>query len=168
MRRRRSWNIAVTPGTLSRCQGSMTVVAQSGSKPTMERTLRRVALTIGMAQDVVVKPVLLVPHAIRPHLVHGAGDPQEMVDELRRHIAVVGILGRQLNADLQHVLAEQCDPGRAVGLLQVAAGGQRRAAVEDADIVQPEEASLEEVLAEAVFAIHPPGEVQQQALRKTA
>ena len=146
----------------------MTVVAQRGSKPTMERTLRRVALSIGMPQDVVVKPVLLIPHAIGPHLVHGAGDPEEMVDKLRHHLTVVGILGRQLDADLQHVLAEHCDPGRAIGLLQVAARGQRRASVKNANIVQPKKASLEEVLAEAVFAIDPPGKVQRKLCKRRA
>jgi hypothetical protein len=44
---------------------------------------------------------------------------------------------RKLDADLEHVLAEQAHPGCAVGLLQTAAGGQRRAPVKNADIVQP-------------------------------
>ena len=63
-------------------------------------------------------------------------------------------------------------PARAVGLLDVAAGRQRRAAIEHADVVQAEEAALEDVLAFGVLAIHPPGEVQQQlvedALEKRA
>ena len=68
--------------------------------------------------------------------------------------------------ELQHVLAEEGHPGRAVRLLQVAAGGQRRAAVEDADVVEAEEAALEDVLAEAVLAVHPPGKVQQQLVER--
>ncbi len=56
----------------------------------------------------------------------------------------------------------QRHPGRAVGLLQIPAGGQRGAAVEHADVVQPQETTLEDVLAEAVLAVHPPGEVEQQ------
>ena len=47
-------------------------------------------------------------------------------------------------------------------LLQMAAGRQRRAAVEDADIVEPEKPSLEEVPAVAVLAIHPASEVRGQ------
>ena len=74
-------------------------------------------------------------------------------------------MGRQLHADLEHVLAEECDPRRAVSLLEVAAGGQRRAAVKDADVVQSKEAAFKEVLAKAIFAVHPPAEVQHQ-LRK--
>ena len=76
--------------------------------------------------------------------------------------AYVGSLERQLDRDLEHVLAEQRHPGGAVRLLEVAAGRQRRAAIEDADVVEPEESALEQVAAAAVLAIHPPGEVQQQ------
>src|ERR1700739_4684465 len=42
------------------------------------------------------------------------------------------------------------------------AARQRRAPVKDADVVQPQESSLKHVLSEAVFAVHPPGEVQHQ------
>src|SRR5262249_61066376 len=56
-------------------------------------------------------------------------------------------------------------PRRAVSLLEVAASGQRRAAVKHADIVQAQEATFKEILAKAIFAVHPPAEVQLQ-LRK--
>ena len=95
---------------------------------------------------------------------HRRGDPQEVLDELERHVRVVRIGHRQLDGDLEHVLAEQGHPGGAVGLLQVAAGRQRRAAVEDADVVQAQEAALEDVPPGAVLAVDPPGEVQQQLL----
>ena len=75
-------------------------------------------------------------------------------------------MGGELHCELQHVLAEKGHPGRAVSLLEVAAGGQRGAAVEDADVVEAEEASLEDVLAEAVLAVHPPGEVQQELVER--
>ena len=68
-----------------------------------------------------------------------------MLDELERHVRVLGVVHRELDGDLEHVLAEQRHPGRAVGLLQVAAGRQRRAAVEHADVVEAEEAALEHV-----------------------
>ena len=42
------------------------------------------------------------------------------------------------------------------------AAGQRLAAVEDADVVEAQEAALENVPALRVLAIHPPGEVEQQ------
>ena len=87
-----------------------------------------------------------------------------MLDELERHVLVVRIGHRQLDGDLEHVLAEQGHPGGAVGLLQIAAGRQRRAAVEHADVVEAQEAALEDVPPRAVLAVDPPGEVQQQLL----
>ncbi len=38
-------------------------------------------------------------------------------------------------------------------------------AVEDADVVQPEEAAAEDVAAVKVLAVDPPGEVQQELLK---
>ena len=46
------------------------------------------------------------------------------------------------------------------------AGRKRGAAIKDADVVEPEEAALEDVLAEAVLAIHPPGEVQDELVER--
>ena len=40
--------------------------------------------------------------------------------------------------------------------------GSGRAAIENADVVEAEEAALEHVVAFGVLAVHPPGEVQQQ------
>ena len=71
-------------------------------------------------------------------------------------------MGRELDRKLQQVLAEESHPRRAVRLLEVAAGGKRSAAIEDADVVQAEEAALEHVLAEAVLAVDPPREVQHE------
>ena len=47
------------------CLASTIVVAHSGSRPTIERTLRRVGAAVGQPQQIVVKAVLLVPHAVR-------------------------------------------------------------------------------------------------------
>ena len=52
---------------------------------------------------------------------------------------------RSSRAMLEHVLAEERHPGRAVRLLEVAAGRQRGAAVEHADVVEAEEPALEHV-----------------------
>jgi len=85
-----------------------------------------------------------------------------MLHELEDHVLVGGVVGGELYRELEHVLGEERHPRRAIRLLQVAPGGQRGAAVEDADVVEAEEAALEDVLAETVLAAHPPGEVQQQ------
>ena len=66
-----------------------------------------------------------------------------MFDELEDHVPVVGIGPRQLGGDFQHVLTEEGHPSGAVGLFEVAAGRQRRAAIEDADVVEAQEATLE-------------------------
>src|SRR5579863_2898956 len=89
-----------------------------------------------------------------------------MVNQFRCHVFEVGIVSCQLDADFKHVLAEQCHPSSAVSLLQVAPGGQWGAAVENADVVEPQKAPLEEVLAEAVFTVHPPTEVQHQLCKR--
>src|SRR5208337_4215640 len=39
--------------------------------------------SIREAQDVVVKPILFVPHATWPKPVHGVSDPEKMVAKLR-------------------------------------------------------------------------------------
>jgi hypothetical protein len=44
----------------------------------------------------------------------------------------------------------------------MASGGQRRAAVKNADIVEPEKPALEEASAEPVLAVHPPTEIRRQ------
>jgi len=90
-----------------------------------------------------------------------------VIDKLRRHIRIARITGRHFDGDLRHVLAKQRHPGSAIRLLQVAAAGQGRTPVEDADIVEPQESSLKHVFPEAVFAVHPPGEVQHQLLKRS-
>ena len=79
---------AIVLGISSRCQGSMTVVAHSGSNPTMDRTLSLVACSVGSAKDVVVEAVLLIPHSVLTGLVHRRGDPEEVFHELRGHLIV--------------------------------------------------------------------------------
>ena len=121
---------------------------------------------VRQAEHVVEEAVLVVPHLVvgLADLVHGAGDPEEMLDELQGQVLVAGVARPEDQGQLEHVLAEQGHPGRAVGLLEVAAGRQRGAAVEDPDVVEAEEPAFEQVLAVRVLAVEPPGEVQQQLL----
>ena len=137
-----------------------------GKEPHHGAHLEPLGTAVGEAEQVVVEAVLLVPHAIRSRPVHGRGDIGEVLGELDDHVLVGGVVGGEFHGEFQHVLAEEGHPGRAVRLLQVAAGGERGAAVEDADVVEAEEAPLEDVLAEAVLAVHPPGEVQQQLVER--
>jgi len=48
-----------------------------------------------------------------------------VVDEFCRHVIERRILSRNFNGNLEHVLAEERHPGRAIGLLEMPAGGKR-------------------------------------------
>src|SRR5690348_291942 len=85
-----------------------------------------------------------------------------MVAELDCHVFVKGVTPRNFDSDLEHNLAEERHPGSAVGLLEVTASRQRRAAVEHTNVIQPKKATLERPLAKAILAVHPPAEVQRQ------
>ena len=45
------------------------------------------------------------------------------------------------------------------------ARGQRRAAIEDSDVIEAEKAALENIHPFGVFAVDPPGEIQQQLVK---
>ena len=132
----------------------------------MERTLSLCGAAVGKAEQVVVEAILFVPHAVLTGLVHAGGDIVEMFRKLQDHLFVDGIMDGEFDCEFQHVLAEEGHPGGAVRLLQVAARGERGAAVEDADVVEAEKAPLEDILAEAVLAVYPPGEVQHQLVER--
>ena len=80
-------------------------------------------------------------------IVHRAGDPEKMFEELGRDIFVNRILAGQLERDSHHVQAKHSHPAGAVTLLEMAAVGQRRAPVEDADVIETEKAALENIFA---------------------
>src|SRR6185295_904450 len=117
----------------------------------------------GRAEFVVIKLVLFIP---QPHAVllrvDGGGDAQKVFEELGRDVFVGVIVERQLERDAQQVEAVHRHPTGAVRLVDEAAGGQRRAAVEHPDVVQTEETALKNVPALRVLAVDPPGEVEHQ------
>ena len=98
--------------------------------------------------------------------VHRVGDPHEVLEEVERVLLVLRVVVGQDEGHLDHVLAVEGHPGGAVGLLQGAAGGERRAAVEDADVVEAQEPACEDVAPLRVLAVHPPVEVKHQALER--
>ena len=120
---------------------------------------------VRQVEHVVVEAVLLVPE---PERVHRVGDVDEVLPELARHVLVGLVRAGELHRDAEHVQAVHRHPAGAVGLLDVPAGGQRRAPVEHADVVQPQEAALEHVAALGVLPVHPPGEVQHQLVEDPA
>ena len=90
---------------------------------------------------------------------------QKVLPELAGDIFIGGIFARQFQRDGHQVQTVHGHPAGAIGLLDKAAAGQRLAAVEDADIVQAQEAALEDVPAFGVLAVHPPGEIEQQLVK---
>src|SRR5215472_5412628 len=87
-----------------------------------------------------------------------------MFEKLQRQLFVSRVVPRQLDSDLEHGLGEQRHPRRTVGLIHLAAGWQRRAAVEHPDIIEPEKAALEDVTPARVLAVTPPSEVSEELL----
>ena len=144
-------------GSPSHSEWSSSTAAKIGSSPTIERARSGQRRAVGHAQAVVVEAVRLVPE-----LAHGERDRGEVLEELERHALVRVVAVGEPERHLEHVEAELAHPGGAVGLLEHAAAGEHRRAVEGADVVEPEEAALEDVVAERVLAVHPPGEVDQQ------
>src|SRR5262245_14275632 len=85
-----------------------------------------------------------------------------MLHKLRSYVLISGIIPCKLQGDLQHALAEKAHPRCAVGLLQRTTGRQRGATIKDANVVEPQKAALEQVVAFHVLTVYPPGEIQQQ------
>src|SRR5438552_5211419 len=87
-----------------------------------------------------------------------------MLEEFRGHVFVYWIGLREFQRHGKHCEAIKSHPGSTVRLLQKSTGRQRFRAVENADVIEPEKTAGEKIVAFGVFAVHPPGEVEQQLL----
>src|SRR4029077_15771134 len=96
-------------------------------------------------KQIVKEPVLAVPHRIvsGANPVHRIRNPNEVLEEPEGHFLVHGVVLRKDQRDLQHVLAVKRHPGRTVSLVKVTTGGQFRTAIENADVIEPQESSSE-------------------------
>ena len=95
-------------------------------------------------------------------MVDRLGNVQEVLDELACHGLIRGVLDGQLQRNAEEVEAVHRHPARTVRLVDVAAdAGGDVAAVEHADVVEAEKATLEDVVAGPILAVHPPGEVER-------
>src|SRR5690606_12495414 len=106
----------------------------------------------GLVRDLIVELVVIeavhvVPQAGAAQRVHGVGDGGEVLEELAGAVLVAPVVAGQLEGDAQHHHAVEGHPRGSVGLLQVPAVGRADAAVEDADVVEPEKAAAEDVAA---------------------
>ena len=134
---------------------------QSDHRTQAHRELRcRPACRAGRSRNCRSRPI--ARSLRRATASHRPRNIEEMLEEFRCHVLVDPVLLAEFEGDMQHVQAEHRHPGGAIGLLDVATGGQRARAVEHPDIVEAEEPALEDVQALRVLAVHPPGEVQQQ------
>ena len=104
---------------------------------------------------------------VPPDAIHRVGDPHVVLDELEGDVLVGRVMFGQDHRDLEHALAIERHPRGAVRLLERSPGRQRRAAIEDADVVEAEEAAGEDVPAGGILAVDPPVEVQHQALERS-
>ena len=127
---------------------------------------------IGALDDVVIKAILLIPVLVAAqHLglginhrlgVQRGGQLHEVVEETLGDIGVLRLFPSQGHAHLQQVEAEGGHPSGAVALLNAAAIGQGVAAIKDADVVEPQEATLKHVVAGAVVAVGPPAVLEDE------
>ena len=83
------------------------------------------------------------------------------------HVLVLRVLGTELEGHHGHVQGEHGHPAGGVGLLEAEAAGQGTGTVIDRDVVEPEKAPLEQVLALRILAVDPPGEIEQQLVEDT-
>ena len=147
---------------------SNTVEAHSGSNPTIERTLQPHGIAIREMEQVVEEPVLGVPHfvVVFPDPIHGVGDPEEVLKKPVGNLLIHGVVVCQNERDLQHVLAVESHPRRAVRLVQMAARRERSTAIKHANVVQPEKSTGENILSLRIFPVDPPVEILHQALKR--
>src|SRR5690349_4570631 len=96
--------------------------------------------------------------------VHGVGNPGEMLNEVKGDLLIHWVVIGENDGDLQHALAVEGHPCRAIRLLQGSAGWKRGAAVKYADVVQPQEATSEDIAACGIFPVDPPVEIQHQGV----
>src|SRR5438045_9076025 len=87
-----------------------------------------------------------------------------MLEELRGHVFVNRIGMCEFQRHGKHREAIESHPGGSVRLLEESASWQRLRTIEHADVIEPEETAGEKIVAFGVFAVHPPGEIEQQLL----
>src|ERR1043165_1946327 len=117
-------------------------------------------------QHVVKEPILLIPESdlVVATIIHRMRDEDKVFPKLAGYILKARIFFRELHRDREQVQRVHRHPTRAVRLRDMAAGRQRCAAIENADVIETEKAALKNIHPVSAFAIYPPGEIQQQLL----
>src|SRR5215472_5589329 len=119
-------------------------------------------MSIGKSQEVIVEAVFFVPHLILmvANPIHCIGNPDEVLEETVSHVFIDRVVFRKDNGDLKHDLAVQSNPCGAIRLFDRSAGGQPGTAVKNANVVEAEKSSGEDIAPLRVFAVYPPGEIE--------
>src|SRR5215469_4930018 len=90
-----------------------------------------------------------------------------MLEELGGDVFVDPVVLRELQRDAHQVERVHRHPARAISLVDVSAGRQLTAAVEYADVVEPQKAALEDVAPLGILAVYPPGEIEHELVEHT-
>ena len=88
-----------------------------------------------------------------------------MFEELDGDVFVDGVLPRQFQRDPHQIQAKHPHPAGGVALFEMTPTGKRGAPIENADIIQSEKAPLEDVSTSGIFAVNPPGKVEQKLVK---
>ena len=156
------------PGKLQRCGRHQRARKQRHQAHDRPDAYLHVVCASAQVGVIVVEAVNLVPQRLELRVDAGGiaedrGDAHVVIQVVDREILVLRAarLKGQLDRDLEEVGGIHRHPGRGVGLIQGDVRGNT-AAVQDADVVQSQETTLEDVVAFGVFTVHPPGEVDLQ------
>src|SRR5580765_7987687 len=119
-------------------------------------------------KQIVKEPVVRVPHLVMvfPNSIHGVCDPDEMFKEAEGNILIHGVVLREYEGNLQHVLAVEGHPCCTIGLVEMATSWELSAAIEQPNIVQPEKPSGKDILSLRILPVDPPVKVQHQSLKR--
>src|SRR5215472_7288295 len=124
-------------------------------------------MSVGKPEDVIIETVFFVPHRIVmiANPIHCIGNPNEVFIETVSQAFIDRVVLGKDNGELTHDLAKQSNPCGAIGLFDNSSGWQVGAPIKYANVVQAEKSSGENIAPLRVFAVYPPGEIDQQALK---
>src|SRR5437588_1821686 len=123
-----------------------------------------VELSIGIAEDIIEEAVVLIPQLIiaPAHFFHGGADINEVLEEFGGQNFVNAVVRTQFESNSHQVETKETHPARAIGLFKHSAAGQLLSAINHSDVVETEESAFENVVALAIYAVHPPGNAHEQ------
>jgi hypothetical protein len=128
--------------------------------------LQAYGLAVRQMEKVIKEAILRIPHlvVVFADTIHGVSNPAEMLKEAVGYLLIHRVVIGQSDCNLQHAQAVERHPCSAVGLVQVPAGRERSTAIENSDIVEPEESAGKHIAPLGILTVDPPVEIQHQSL----